>query len=189
MGQCDAQTDDSPSGVVPTLDQSTTRLFKPGITTKKEPPLQPTLRGLELIKSSAKFYDNGVGAAKPTVQLSHTVGPTLNQPATRQTSPSRFSKAPISTVAVVCSFFLVLPSLALATIVWWGITIGAAGGPELTGDSSAVSVQLASQAITPPRNLPPATTKQSVAITQSGIIIHKVKTQPIAVDAGGARPR
>ena len=41
---------------------------------KKELTLQTTLRGLELIKSCAKFYANGVGMAKPTVQLSHRSG-------------------------------------------------------------------------------------------------------------------
>ena len=52
MGECSAQTKVSPSG----------------ITAQNE--LQTTLRGLELIKSSAKFYANGAGVAKPTVKLS-----------------------------------------------------------------------------------------------------------------------
>src|SRR4029078_4677598 len=86
-------------------------------------------RGLELIRSCAKFYGNGVGLAQSTVQLSH---PTLNQPATRQRWPSRSSG--ITTIAVVCFFFLVLPGLALATIVYWRATTGDAERPKLAGD-------------------------------------------------------
>jgi hypothetical protein len=51
MSECSAQTKVSP----------------PGLTAQNE--LQTTLRGLELIKSSAKFYANGAGVAKPTVKL------------------------------------------------------------------------------------------------------------------------
>ncbi len=75
MRQCNAQTNARPSGVAPArVDQSTAQV---PITTKKEPLLQPTARGLELIKSCAKFYANGVGVAKPTIQLSHPVGAAL----------------------------------------------------------------------------------------------------------------
>ena len=87
MRQCNAQTNARPSGVVPVRgDQSTAQV---SATTKKEPLVQPTARGLELIKSCAKFYANGVGMAKPTLQLSHSVGAALNQPATRQAFPPR----------------------------------------------------------------------------------------------------
>src|SRR6476659_9662312 len=112
MSQCNAQTNARPSGVVPVRgDQSTAQI---STATKKEPLVQPTARGLELIKSCAKFYANGVGVAKPTIQLSHPVAAALNQHATRQTFPSQVSKPSISTVAVMCSFLLILPSLALA---------------------------------------------------------------------------
>lgn len=173
MRQCNAQTNARPSGVVPVRgDQSTAQV---STTTKKEPLAQPTARGLELIKSCAKFYANGVGMAKPTLQLSHSVGAALNQPATRQAFPSRVSKPSISTVAVMCSFLLILPSLALAAIMWWGATSGAAGGPEaVAGDASAISTQSAN-----PRNLTAAATEQNVSNAGSEIIIHKVKTQPI----------
>src|SRR6185437_1260608 len=136
----------------------------------------PTARGLELIKSCAKFYANGVGTAKPTLQLSHSAGAALNQPATRQAFPSRVSKPSISTIAVMCSFLLILPSLALAAIMWWGATTsGAAGGPEaVAGDASAISTQSAN-----PRNLTAAAAEQTVSNAGSEIIIHKVKTQPI----------
>lgn len=173
MRQCNAQTNARPSGVVPVRgDQSTAQV---SATTKKEPFAQPTARGLELIKSCAKFYANGVGMAKPTLQLSHSAGAALNQPATRQAFPSRVSKPSISTVAVMCSFLLILPSLALAAIMWWGATSGAAGGPEaVAGDASAISTQSAN-----PRNLAAAATEQTVSNAGSEIIIHKVKTQPI----------
>src|SRR5512143_2545726 len=120
MGQCNAQTNDNASGVVTTLiiDQSTARLTETCAITKKEPASQTTPRGLELIKSCAKFYANGVGERNPRPQLSERVGATLNQPAT-QASPSRRSKAGIRNFAVMCSFLLILPSLSLATIVWW----------------------------------------------------------------------
>ena len=75
MSQCNAQTNSRLPGVVPTrVDQSTAQV---PITTKKEPLLRPTARGLELIKSCAKFYANGVGVAKPPIQLSHYMGAAL----------------------------------------------------------------------------------------------------------------
>jgi hypothetical protein len=184
MSQCNAQTNSRLPGVVPTrVDQSTAQV---PITTKKEPLLQPTARGLELIKSCAKFYANGVGVAKPPIQLSHSMGAALNQPATRQTLPSRVSKPSISTVAVMCSFLLVLASLTLAAIMWWGATRGAAGGAEVAArEASAISTQSAN-----PRNLKAAATAQTVSNTQSDVIIHKVKTQPIdggALESTGSR--
>jgi hypothetical protein len=180
MGQCNAQTNNSSSSDVVSkliIGQSTARLSRTSTRTKKESPSQPTLRGLELIKSCAKFYENGVGVAKPTIQLSHSMGAAVNKPATRQTSPS-LSKASIGTVAVMCSFFLVLPGLALATIVWWGATKSEAiRGPELAaGELSAVSA----------RTLQTATGAKAVSNEQSDIIIHMVKTQLITGDAWGS---
>jgi hypothetical protein len=184
MGQCNAQTDARPSGVVPTrVGQSTAQV---PTTTKNQPLLQPTVRGLELIKSCAQFYANGVGVAKPAIQLSYPVSAGLNQPATKQTFPSRISKPSISTVAVMCSFFLVLPSLALAAIMWWGAISGAAGGPEVVaGDASAISTQSANPGIPLPRSPKAVAAAQTVSNVQSDIIIRKVKTQPIhGVDLG-----
>lgn len=175
MRQCNAQINARPSGVVPVPgDQSAAQL---SITTEKEPLAQPTARGLELIKSCAKFYANGVGTATPTLQLS------LNQRATEQTFPAQVSKTSIGTVAVMCSFLLILPSLALAAIMWWGATSGVAGGQEVAaGDASAISTQSANPGIAPPRNLAAATAAQTVSNAQSDIIVHKVKTQ--AIDGG-----
>ena len=160
MGQCDAQTNVGPSGVAPELvRQSTAQLPGPCMTAKKELTLQTTLRGLELIKSCAKFYANGVGMAKPTVQLSHRSGAAWNRPATRQTSASLAAKPSISTVAVMCS--LILPSLALAAIVW------------------AVATGVAGPAITAPRNRQAAAAAETFSNAESDIIIHTVKTVPI----------
>jgi hypothetical protein len=158
MGECSAQTKVSASG------------------TTAQNGLPTTLRGLELIKSCAKFYANGAGVAKPTVKLSHRLDAALNGPANRQTSPPLVAKPSISTAAVFGSF--VLASLALAAIIWAAAT-GAAGAPKAaSGDASAASVK-ATSPITAPLNREAAAASQTFATAQSDIIIHKVKTQPI----------
>ena len=55
MGQCNAQSSSALSGMV--SDQSTAPSSKIYTTTKEEPPSK--LRGLDLIKSCAKYYENG----------------------------------------------------------------------------------------------------------------------------------
>jgi len=60
MGQCNAQTNTALSGMVSV--QSTAQLSRICTTTKEEPPSYPKLRGLDLIKSCAKYYENGVGS-------------------------------------------------------------------------------------------------------------------------------
>jgi hypothetical protein len=144
------------------------------MTAKKDLTLQTTPRGLEHIKSCAKFYANGVGMAKPAVQLSHRAGAALNRPATRQTSASLAAKPSISTVAVMCSF--ILPSLALAAIVWAAAT-GVAGGPEVAGGDARVKAT--NPAIRAPRNRQAAAAAQTFSNVESDIIIHTVKTVPI----------
>jgi hypothetical protein len=169
MGQCNVEISARQSGVVP------------GVGNHSATAISGTPRGLELIKSCAKFYANGVAAAKPTVQLSHPKGSALNQSAT---SPSGVAKVSISPVAAICLFFVVLPSLALTAIVWWGVTTPAAKGrEEAAGYASALSAQAASQGLRPPRSLQEATGVQAVPNPQSDIVIHKVKTQPIAAGA------
>lgn len=156
MGECSAQTKVSASG------------------TTAQNELHTTLRGLELIKSCAKFYANGAGVAKPAVKLSHRLDAALNGPSTRQTSPPLVAKPSISTAAVLGPF--VLASLALAAIVWAAAT-GAAGAPKAaSGDASAAPVI---SPITAPLNREAAAASQTFAAAQSDIIIHKVKTQPI----------
>jgi hypothetical protein len=135
-----------------------------------------TPRGLELIECHAKFYTNGVVAAKPTVQSSHPTRPALDQ---STTAPSVVTKLRISTVGAICLFFLVLPSMALAAIMWWGAT-APVKGLEAAGYGSASPTLTASQSLRPPRNLQEATALPAMANAQSDIVIHKVKTQPIA---------
>ena len=187
MGRCNAQTNTRASAVPKLIiDQGTARLSGTYAITKKEQPPQPTLRGLELINSCAKFYANGAEVVKPKVQIAHRRGAFLDEPPTRQTSPSGLSKASIGTVAAMCSVLLVLPSLALATIVWWAATNRSARGPEVAaGTASAVTVQSGSPAVT----LRTPAAAQTASNDQSGIIIHKVKTQPITGDARGEPDR
>jgi hypothetical protein len=165
MGQCNVEISARQSGVVASLgDHRATQISR-------------TPRGLELIESCAKFYANGVVAAKPTVQSSHPRAPALDQSATFS---SGVTKVSLSTVAAIFSFFLVLPSLALTAIVWWGATSPADKGPEeAAGYASASPALAASQSLRPPRNQE-ATGLPAVSNAQSDIVIHKVKTQPIA---------
>jgi hypothetical protein len=171
MGQCNVEISARQSGVVPSVGvQNATQI-------------SGTPRGLELIRSCAKFYANGVAAANPRVQLSHSTGLALNRSAT---SPSGVAKVSISTVAAISLFFLVLPSLALAAIVWWGATAPVAKGPEeAAGYASPSSAQAASQSLTQPPSLQEGTGVQAVSNAQSDIVIRKVKTQPIAAGISG----
>jgi hypothetical protein len=195
MGHGNAQTNRTLSGVV--RDQSAARLPRNCTTTKEEPPSDPTLRGLEVIKSCAKFYGNGVGVATPTVRLSHPLDATLTQPAIAQVSLSRHFKRNISTVTVRCLFLLLLPISGVATIMWAGFVNEHAKEPGLTvSNTSAAAAQLPAPAITALLNLKSApairvlpnletaTAGQTISNNQTDIIIHKVKTQPITVDAG-----
>jgi hypothetical protein len=176
MGQCNAQTNRTlPSAV---SDKSTARLSKPCTTTKEHPPSHITLRGLDLLKSCAKFYENDLGLATPTVR--HSLDAAFNQPAIAQVSRSHHSKRSISTVAVTCLFLLV----GVATIMWGGFVSEPAQEPGLTvGISSAAAAQLPAPAITALLDLKSAVPAQTPSNEQSDIIIHKVKTQPISVDS------
>jgi len=169
MSQCNAQTNRTLSDVVP--DQSTARLPK---ACKEESPSSPTLLGLDLLKSCAKFYENDLGVATPIVRLSHPLGATLNQPASRR------SKRSISTIAVTCLFLLLVPSLGVATIMWRGFVSEPAQEPGLTvGATSAAAAQLPAPAITALLDLESAAPAQTPSNNQPDIIVHKVKTQPI----------
>jgi hypothetical protein len=99
---------------------------------------------------------------------------TVNQPA----PPLRTAKPNISTVALMCSFLLVLPSLALAAVIWWGTTHGLAKGQVVTvGDAIVASAQPPS-----PRKLT-AAAQQDAPNGPSGIIVRKVRTERIEADA------
>ena len=135
----------------------------PGGSDRSAAPICGTPRGLELIKSCAKFYANGVALAKPTVQLSYPTDSTLNQPAT---APS--GKVSLNFVAAISLFSVVLPSLALTAILWWGVAAPADDRKDAAREASALSAQAASQG------------------AQSNIVIHKVKTQPTVAAWGGS---
>ena len=186
MGQCNAQTNRTlPSAV---SDKSTARLSKPCTTTKEHPPSHITLRGLDLLKSCAKFYENDVGVATLTVRLSHSLDATLNQPAIAQVSRSRHSKRSV-TVAVTCLFLLLVPSLGAATIMWGDFVSEPTQEPGLTvGNSSAAAAQLPAPAIAALLDLKSAAPTQTPSNDQPDIIIHKVKTQPITGEALSADP-
>ncbi len=135
------------------------------------PPL-PTPRGLELIKSSAKFYANGAPAAKPTIQLSYPARAASNNPAAERTSPA--GKLSARATAMFCLLLLVLPSLALATILWCGTGIADTGAPAIVvGGASSLPARLAT-VVTGPTD-----EAQTISDAQSDIIIHKVKTERI----------
>jgi len=162
MGHCNATNRTLPRVA---SDESTARLSRTCTKTEEEPP--PTLRGLDLLRSCAKFYENDLGVATPTV------------------SRSRHSKRRISTViTVTCLFLLLLSSLGVTTIMWGGFVSEPAEKPGLTvGISSAAAAQLPAPAITALLDLNSAAPTQTPSNNQSDIIIHKVKTQPITVDA------
>jgi hypothetical protein len=161
MGQCNAHL----PTVAPRLivNRSSAR-------PKTEPSPPATLRGLELINSCKKFYENGVGVPTPSVQLFAV----LDKPASRQRSLFRTRRG---TIAVMCSFFLVLPGLALATIVWWSAA-NWDGGEAAASDQSAVSAELGPAGAA--RDHLQAAAAQSTKDAQSGIIVHKVKTELIS---------
>jgi hypothetical protein len=175
LRQCNGEISARQSGVVP------------GGGDHRDTQISGTARGLELIKSCAKFYANGVAAAKPTVQVSDPTGHELNHSAT---SPSGVATVSNSTIAARCLFFLVLLSLPLATILWWGVIAPTAKGrEEEAGYASTLSAQAASQGLRPPRSLHETTEGQAVPRAQLDIVIHKVKTKPIAARAWGAADR
>ena len=127
-----------------------------------------------------------MGLVKPRVQIAHLPGAVLDELPTRRTSPLGRSRASIGTVAAMCSVLLVLPSLALAAIVWWAAANRFARGPEVAaGTASAVTVQSGSAAVT----LRTPAAAQTASSDQSGIMIYKVKTQPITGDARGEPDR
>jgi hypothetical protein len=164
MGQCNVEISGCQLGLVASVSAHSA----PRVS---EPP-----RGLELIKSCARFYANGAGVAKTRVQLSQPKAPVLIRPAT---PPSGATKVSISSLAVLSLLFVALPSLALATIVWWGTTAPVATG-GVVGHASALSAQTASQGVRRPHGLQEAI---GVRSAQPDIVIHKVRTQPITAGA------
>ena len=102
MDQCNAQTNRTlPSAV---SDKGTARLSKPCTTTKEHPPSHTTLRGLDLLKSCAKFYENDLGVATPTVRQS--LDAAFNQPKYRGHVTLNGALALSPSRAYFCCFWL-----------------------------------------------------------------------------------
>ena len=178
MGQCNAQTSSALSGMV--SDQSTAPLSRIYTTPKEEPPSYSNLRGLDLIKSCAKYYDNGAGVAIPTLRISNSLGAPLKQSAITEPPAPRQFKGSISTVAMMCSLLL------LSVLVWRGFLNKAADEPaSYLGDASAKAAQLPSPAITASLNIESADRAQAPLNSDPDIIIHKVKTETITGDTLG----
>src|SRR5262245_55979061 len=74
-------------------------------------PSQPP-RGLELIRSSAKFYPNGAGGTRPPIQLSYQVRGALDNPAS-----TRAFSSPVGKIAGPCHHHGVL---IFANSAWIG---------------------------------------------------------------------
>ena len=146
------------------------------------PPPQ-TPRGLELIKSSAKFYANGAGSAQPKIQLSIPVRAAWIDPAAERALSSPVSRLSVGAIAMFCLLLFVLPGLALTAIVWYGTRMVEIGAPEVVGgDASSLATRSASSVVAMPSDAP-----QTVSNVQSDIIIHKVKTERIEGDAWAKR--
>jgi len=160
----------------------TARLSKICTTATEEPSSDPKLRGLDLLKSCAKYYENAVGVATPTVRPLRPLDATSKQP------PTGHSKWSISTVLVTFSFLLLLPSLGIATM-WGDFVSEPAKKPRLTvHGATAVASKLPAQGITAALNLKSAVAAQTPSNEPTDIIVHKVKTQPITGEAFSPDP-
>ena len=133
----------------------------------------PPQRGLALIKSCAKIYANGVDIQKPSTDSA------LHQRAERS---ARGAKTSIGRMFVPCLFFLVLPSLALAGIVWWGTMPRPATGLQAEIRVDAGPSQAARPS--PPTTAHPSDeAAEGAKLTNANpdapgdIIVRKVKTQ------------
>lgn len=142
----------------------------PTSQSKKPKPRKP--RGLDLIQSCARFYANGTAGVRHANQNLPT--PCLRLAAQ---APARHARTSTKLIVAACLFLGVLPSLALAGIVWWGSTTRPMA--EFTAErhvetSSVVVPQVDAEADT--EVLVPA--KQNPD-NLGGMIVHKVKIQPI----------
>jgi hypothetical protein len=151
-------------------------------TTTKESPLGPKLRGLDLLKSCAKFYENAAGVATPTVRPWRPSSRISKQPASRQ------SKRSIGTLGLTFSFLLLLPSLAI--VMMWGDFVREPDKkPGLSVHSAtAVALQSPAPAIAITLELTSTVAAQTPSNDQPDIIVHKVKTEPIAPESFSPDP-
>jgi hypothetical protein len=141
-------------------------------TTTKDPPLDPKLRGLDLLKSCAKFYENSVGVATPTVRPLRPWGRESKGPASSK------SKWSIGTLALTLSFLL-LPSFGI-TMMWGDFVREPDKKPSLTVASATAVGSQPAPGITTTLDLTSKVTARGPSNEQPEIIVHKVKTEPIA---------
>jgi hypothetical protein len=160
---------------------STARLSINCKTTTKEPPLGPKLRGLDLLKSCAKFYENAAGVATPTVRPWRPSGRKSNQPASRQ------SKWSVATLALTFSFLLLVPSFGIA-MMWGDFVREPDKKPSLTVNSATAVASQSAPGIATTLDLKSSVAAQTPSNEQPDIIVHKVKTEPIAAETFSPSP-
>jgi hypothetical protein len=154
--------------------------FAVSSSTQSERSKRLTPRGLALIKSCAKFYANGIEVPKSANRSSPWV-PALHL----HLGAHRLSRrANIGRIVAACVFSLVLPSLVLAGIVWWGITTRPAAGTNATLRAGAEPSQSArSLPVITARSLHAAEGAATLANVKPSlaedIIVHRVKTEPV----------
>jgi len=166
MGQCNAGTG---------------QLSKISRTAIDEPPSDSKLRGLDLLKSCAKFYENAVGVATPTVRLLPPSGRISKQPASRQ------SKWSIGTLALTFAFFLLLPRLGIAPM-WGDFVRESDKKPTLTVNSATAVASQPAPGIATTLDLKSTVAAQTSSNEEPDIIVHKVKTEPIAAETFSPDP-
>jgi len=160
---------------------STARLPIISTTTPKEPPLSPTLRGLDLLKSCAKFYENSAGVATPTVRPFHPLGRVSKQ------STPKHSKWSVGTLALTFPFLLLLPSFGIA-MMWRDFVREPDHKPSLTVATATAVASQPAPGIATTLDLKSKVTAQTPSNEQPDIIVHKVKTQPIAAETFSPDP-
>ena len=168
----------SPSGGLPTPGRDG-QIPANRITNSTQRAEQRTPRGLELIKSCAKFYANGIEVPQSANRSSPT-GPTFNLRLGIQ-RPLRRAK-PKSRIIAACLLSLVLPFVTLAGIVWWGTKIGSVRVPHAEFHAGAEPSQSVSATDRPldvaDGTATLANANQSRA-NDNDIVVHRVKTQRI----------
>lgn len=146
-----------------------------------EPPSDPELRGLDLLKSCAKFYENAVGVATQTVRPVRPSGRLSKQPASRQ------SKWSIGILALTFSFLLLLPSFGIATM-WGDFVRGPDKKLSLTVATATAVASQPAPGIATTLDLKSTVAAQTSSNEEPDIIVHKVKTEPIAAETFSPDP-
>lgn len=183
MVSCIAPTSVSPPDGLTTLRDHCTAQVAADCTTLQSGAERLRPRGLELIKSCAKFYANGIDVPGPA-NRSLPAGPDLNQTLKTQFS-SRGARTSAKGIIAACLLSLVLPSLALAGMIWWGTTTRPATAlqAELRVNTEPSQAKRPLPVITARRSIKAAEDSTTAANKKpdlaEDIIVHKVRTEPI----------